>query len=108
MRRARAEIKAQLRSGSVALSELLGSQPGDHIRERIRQALPSVSGEEVDYALEGMRAFDLIRAVHNIGFVRANQLFETIGISAKRKVRGLGLRQRQQLIEQIEALSSGR
>lgn len=103
MRRARGEIKRQLKSGAISLDALLHSQPGDNTRSRVLESLPQVTTEELDYALEGMRVFDLIRGVPGVGNVRAERLMSEIDISPKRKVRGLGTRQRQQLIDLTKA-----
>lgn len=78
----RAEMKAKLKSGDVALSELLDAAHGDD-------------------ALAKMRVVALLEALPGVGHVTARALMETIGISEARRVRGLGPHQRAALIERF-------
>lgn len=106
MRRIRSEIKDQLRVRSAGLADLLGSSPGDHFRVRLLPMTSASSIEELDYALDGMRAADLLRGVPGVGPKRLAQIIEESGIGLKRKVRGLGIRQRATLVQLLDASDS--
>lgn len=71
-RRARAEVKARLKSGATTMSEVLASD---------------------DEVVAKMRVLDLIQAMPGLGRVRARQLMERLGIAEGRRVRGLGANQ---------------
>jgi hypothetical protein len=78
-RRARAELKEQLKMGSVTLAALLAKAGGDdHIGK--------------------MKVLAVIEALPGVGKVKARRTMETIGISESRRVRGLGVQQRSALL----------
>lgn len=81
-RAARAEMKAQLKSGSVKLSDLLQKA-------------------EKDEALAKMKAVALLEALPGVGRAKARQIIEEVGISEARRVRGLGPNQRAALVERF-------
>lgn len=81
-RAARAEIKTQLKSGSVKLSDLLDRAADDE-------------------ALAKMKAVALLEALPGVGRVKARQILEDVGISEARRVRGLGAKQRAALVERF-------
>jgi hypothetical protein len=78
VRGARAELKGQLKAGTLTVPELLKS------------ADPDIVGK--------MRVSTILEALPRIGKVKAASLMENIGIATSRRVRGLGDRQRTALI----------
>ncbi len=81
-RRARAELKQLLQDGSVTFSELLGRASDD----------PMVGGMKVKAVLASVPGF---------GKVKTARLMEELGISENRRMRGLGSRQRQALLDAL-------
>ncbi|MDX6224027.1 MAG: hypothetical protein QOJ92_2009 [Frankiales bacterium] len=82
-RRARAELKAKLKSGATSLSEVLST--GD-----------------TDEAIGKMRVTAVLEAMPGVGKVRAERIMQTIGIAGTRRVRGLGQHQRAALVREFE------
>ena len=82
-RRARAELKAKLKTGSTSLAEVF--EAGD-----------------VDEAIGKMRVTAVLEAMPGVGKVRAERIMQTVGIAATRRVRGLGQHQRAALIREFE------
>jgi hypothetical protein len=82
-RRKRAEIKAQLKNGTLGLSEILRR-----------------SDEEV---LGKMKVSAMLEALPGVGKVRAHKVMEELGISPTRRVRGLGDKQKLALRERFGA-----
>ena len=79
-RRARAELKEQLKMGSVKLSSLLARADGnDHIGK--------------------MKVLAVIEALPGVGKVKARRTMEEIGIADTRRVRGLGEQQKKALLQ---------
>lgn len=81
-RAVRAEIKQQLKSGSVSLSSV-------------------IKKGESDDAVGKLRVVALLEALPGVGRVRAQALLEEIGIAESRRVRGLGPRQTAALVERF-------
>ena len=81
-RRARAEIKELLRTGSVDFPELLRRADNDGV-------------------LAGMKVFSAVAALPGLGKVKAGRLMEEHGIASNRRIRGLGSRQRQALLDAL-------
>lgn len=79
-RRARAELKLRLKSGTTSLADVLDSG-------------------ESDDAVGKMRVVALLEAMPGVGKVRAQKLIEELEISPSRKVRGLGAKQREALLK---------
>lgn len=79
-RRVRAEIKELLKTGSLTLSEVL---------ERA----------ETDDIVAGTKIAAILVSMPGLGKVKAKRLMEEYGISEKRRIRGLGSRQRQVLLD---------
>lgn len=79
MRRARAHVKAELKSGSLKLSEALEQAKDNDIvgKLKVKALLTSLPG---------------------IGVAKADAIMQEIGISATRRVAGLGAIQREKLI----------
>ena len=81
MRRQRAEIREQLKSGKITLQDVL-SQADDDVVGRMR----------VSY---------LLQSLPQIGKVTSRRIMEEIGIHENRRVRGLGHRQVEALLEKL-------
>jgi len=81
-RRKRAEIKAQLKSGKLTLDALL-VRSGDAIVGK-------------------MKVSNVLESLPGVGKVRATKIMEELDISASRRVRGLGAKQREQLLVRFE------
>jgi len=78
-RRQRAEIKALLKTGSLTLDEVL---------ERA----------ETDDIVAGTKVYPLLASMPRMGKIKAKRLMEELGIAENRKIRGLGRRQREDLL----------
>jgi hypothetical protein len=81
-RRARAELKADLRTGKVTLAEVLARADHDDVVGRTKVAA-------------------LLESLPNVGKVRAQRLMERLEISPTRRLRGLGANQRQRLLQTL-------
>lgn len=79
-RHARAELREQIKSGKVTLQEVLDSD--DPIASR-------------------MKVSTLIESLPGYGKAKAAKIMDELGISSTRRVKGLGARQREQLIEAL-------
>ena len=80
-RRKRAEIKAQLKAGKLNLRELLARD---------------------DDVVGKMKVSNVLESLPGVGKVRAGKLMEKLEISASRRVRGLGTKQRGALLEEFK------
>jgi hypothetical protein len=81
-RKARAEIKDQLKNGRVSLSGLLGRAASDDIVGK-------------------MKVLAVLESLPGTGKVKARRLMEQIGISETRRLQGLGAKQRSALLEAV-------
>ena len=79
-RHERAELRERIKSGKVTLEEVLDSD--DPIANR-------------------MKVSALIESLPGYGKAKAAKIMDELGISATRRVKGLGARQREQLIEAL-------
>ena len=79
-RHARAELREKVKTGKVSLKEVLDST--DPIAER-------------------MRVSALIESLPGYGKAKAAKIMTELGISSTRRVKGLGARQREQLLEAL-------
>ena len=79
-RHARAELREKVKTGKVSLKEVLDST--DPIAER-------------------MKVSALIESLPGYGKAKAAKIMDELGISATRHVKGLGARQREQLLEAL-------
>ena len=79
-RHARAELREKVKTGKVSLREVLDST--DPIAER-------------------MKVSALIESLPGYGKAKAAKIMDELGISATRRVKGLGARQREQLLEAL-------
>jgi len=79
-RRVRSELKQLLKMGSVSFPELLEKADADEIigRTKVLAVLESMPG---------------------VGKVKARRPMESIGIAENRRVRGLGAKQREELLD---------
>jgi len=80
-RKKRAEIKQQLKSGKVTLTDIL-QRSGDDIVGK-------------------MKVSNVLESLPGVGKVRAQKIMEELDISVSRRVRGLGAKQRQQLLDRF-------
>lgn len=76
-RKARAELKGELKSGKISLQQVLARDDDTVGKMKVSVVLESLPG---------------------VGKVRAARMMEELDISATRRVRGLGAKQREQLL----------
>jgi hypothetical protein len=81
-RKKRAEIKGELKSGKRTLGDVL-----------MRSSEDTVGKMKVSAVLESLPG---------VGKVRAQKLMEELDISASRRIRGLGAKQRAQLLDRFK------
>jgi hypothetical protein len=81
-RRARAEVKELLKTGSLRLSEL-------------------VKRAETDDILAGLKVERVIASMPGIGKIKAKRMMETLGIADNRRLRGLGDKQKEALLAEF-------
>ena len=79
-RHARAELRENIKTGSVSVAEVIESD--DPIAQRLRVSA-------------------LIESLPGYGKAKAAKIMDELGISATRRVKGLGSRQREQLLEAL-------
>ncbi len=79
-RHERAELRDKIKSGEVSLQEVLDSE--DPIASR-------------------MKVSTLIESLPGYGKAKAAKIMDELGISPSRRVKGLGARQREQLLEAL-------
>jgi hypothetical protein len=79
-RKKRAELKGELKSGKKSLKDVL-SQGDDTVGK--------------------MKVSTVLESLPGVGKVRAQKLMEELDISASRRVRGLGAKQREMLLEKF-------
>jgi len=80
-RRKRAELKAQLKSGSVSLSSVLNKESDDTVGK--------------------MKVASVLESLPGVGKVRARKIMEKLDISSSRRVRGLGSKQKDALLAEF-------
>ena len=80
-RRKRAEVKAELKSGKRTLTDILQDQGSDTVGK--------------------MKESTVLESLPGVGKVRARKLMEKLDISASRRVRGLGAKQRSALQDEF-------
>src|SRR5688500_5572999 len=81
-RRARAELKEQLKAGSLTLAEPLQLA-------------------ETDEHAGGMKVLAVIESLPGVGKVKARRTMDQIGIADTRRVRGLGEQQKKSLLAEF-------
>jgi hypothetical protein len=77
-RKKRAELKAELKSGKRTLPDVLARADEDTVGK--------------------MKVANVLESLPGVGKVRAQKLMEELDISASRRIRGLGAKQREQLL----------
>jgi outer membrane protein TolC len=77
-RKRRAQLKAELKSEKQTLRDVLGRTGDDTVGK--------------------MKVSTVLESLPGVGKVRAQKIMEELDISASRRVRGLGAKQRQQLL----------
>lgn len=83
-RKLRAEIKHRLKSGEIELGEVL-----DRARD--------------DEVIAKTRVSEVLESMPKVGRVRARKLMERLDISSSRRLRGLGVNQRERLLAEFSA-----
>ena len=81
-RRQRAEIKALLKTGSLTLAEVFDQAESDDI-------------------VAGTKVYPLLASLPRMGKIKATRLMDELGIPENRKIRGLGSRQRENLLNSV-------
>ncbi len=79
-RRKRAELKAELKSGKRNLGDVLAKS---------------------DDTVGKMKVANVLESLPGVGKVRARKLMEKLDISASRRIRGLGAKQRESLLAEF-------
>ena len=80
-RRKRAELKAQLKSGNMSLATVLA--------------------KDSDETVGKMKVSSVLESLPGVGKVRARKIMERLDISASRRVRGLGAKQKDALLTEF-------
>ena len=81
-RRLRAELKEKLKMGSTSLPELFDMAATDE-------------------TVGKMKVLTVLESLPGLGKVKARRLMEELGISESRRVRGLGVQQRETLLKRF-------
>jgi hypothetical protein len=82
VRKQRAGVKESLKNGGVSLQELFG-RTGDDVVGKMKVA-------------------NVLESLPGVGKVRAQRIIERLDISASRRMRGLGAKQREGLLREFE------
>lgn len=82
-RKARAELKEQLKMGSLSLADLIGRAGRDEVVAK-------------------MKVLSVLESLPGLGKVKARRLMDEIGISETRRLHGLGDQQRRKLLEALD------
>ena len=80
-RRKRAELKEQLKNGTISLKDLLGRTD--------------------DEVVGKMKVSTVLESLPGVGRVRAKKLMERLDISESRRMRGLGAKQKENLLTEF-------
>ena len=80
-RKARAQLKEQLKAGTMQLKDILAKQS--------------------DAIVGKMKVSAVLEAMPGVGKVRARKLMERLDISSSRRVRGLGAKQKEALMTEF-------
>ncbi|MBO0868106.1 MAG: integration host factor [Micromonosporaceae bacterium] len=84
IRKARAELKEQLKAGKITLAAVLDRAESDNVVGKLRVSA-------------------VLQALPGIGKIRANQIMEKLKIADSRRLRGLGEQQRKALLGEFAA-----
>jgi hypothetical protein len=82
-RRKRAELKEQLKNGSTSFKELLDRTNDDIVGK--------------------MKVSTVLESLPGVGRVRARKIMEKVDVSESRRMRGLGAKQKQHLLDELAA-----
>ena len=80
-RRKRAEIKGELKAGKIGLKDILETEGDDTVGK--------------------MKVSNVLESLPGVGKVKARKLMEQLDISATRRVRGLGAKQKAHLLAEF-------
>jgi outer membrane protein TolC len=80
-RKKRAELKQQLKTSKLSLRDILGRSGDDTVGK--------------------MKVSNVLESLPGVGKVRAQKIMEELDISASRRIRGLGTKQREQLLQRF-------
>jgi len=86
-RRARADVKAKVKAGLLGISDVLILAKSDA-------------------AVAKMRVSELLEALPGVGKIRAAAIMERLTISTPRRIQGLGIHQRAELISEFKAVGN--
>lgn len=78
----RSQVKQDLKTGQMSVAAVLGAAAGEP-------------------ALDRLKVCELLEALPGIGKVRATVIMSELGIAPTRRVRGLGVHQRQALLDYL-------
>ena len=81
-RQLRADVKVRLKSSRASLTEILQESKADAV-------------------IAKLRVIDLLQSMPGVGKVRAKEIMDRIGIADSRRLRGLGAKQVQALLEEF-------
>ncbi len=81
-RRQRAELKEKLKMGSITLAELLEQAQRDEVMARTKVLV-------------------VLESLPGLGKIKARRLMAELGISPTRRIKGLGVNQREALLKQF-------
>ncbi len=82
-RRTRADVKAKVKTGLLGISDVIGLAKSDP-------------------AIAKMRVSELLEALPGVGKIRATAIMERLAISSPRRIQGLGIHQRTELISEFK------
>jgi hypothetical protein len=80
-RRKRVDIKARLKSGQISLKDLLDQTDNDIVGK--------------------MKVSAVLESLPGVGKVRAHKMMERLDISESRRMRGLGAKQQEHLLDEL-------
>jgi hypothetical protein len=86
-RRKRAEIKQQLKNGTLSLPQILNQPENETVGK--------------------MKVASVLESLPGVGKVRARKIMERLDISSTRRVRGLGAKQKEALLGEFGARAEG-
>lgn len=81
-RKLRAEMKQRLKAGEIDLHQVLDRADGDEVIAKTRVS-------------------EVLEALPKVGRVRARRIMERLDISSSRRLRGLGVNQRERLLAEF-------
>ena len=87
LRRERAELKKNLKSGRISFKAVLG-----------------MSGQTV----ERIKAKDILASLPGVGKITAEKIMNEVKIAASRRIKGLGVRQTKELLSRLSQENEGR